>query len=313
MTEFVVAVCTAQRPEMLRRCLESLVQLTAPTDARIQIIVVENALTPDSAEIVSSIQQKSPIEIHYRLEQRSGIPFARNAALDLATALGADWIALIDDDEYAEPDWLIKLYEGSVTFGADVASGPVDQICVGEPPDWWTPRIRPCRPTGKILRGAATNNILMRAHLVRKDGLALRFDERLLGGSEDVEFFRRATDNGAKIIWVAEARLCEELPASRLSVKKRISRTYMVATSQAQVLRIQRGAVRGFLTLLPKIMRGLIIGSSALLFSAIVWIVRPIAGKSLFYSGALRIVKAAGQILGGFGFYSAYYRTIDGR
>ena len=313
MTGFVVAVCTAQRPEMLRRCLESLLHLTAPSDARIRIVVIENSLTPDSAEIVSAIQQQTPIEIRYRLEQRLGIPFARNAALDLANALGADWIALIDDDEYAEPDWLIKLYEACVTFEADVANGPVEQICVGEPPDWWTPRVRPCRPTGKILRGAPTNNILMRAHLVREDGLALRFDERLLGGSEDVEFFRRATRNGVKIIWVAEARLREELPASRLSVKKRISRTYMVATSQAQVLRIRQGAVRGFLTLLPKISRGLVLGSLVLLCGAIVWIILPTAGKALFYGGALRIVKAAGQILGGFGFYSAYYRSIDGR
>ena len=85
--------------------------LTAPSDARIQIVVIENALTPGSAEIVSAVQQQTPIKIHYRLEPRSGIPFARNAALDLANALGADWIALIDDDEYAEPDWLLKLYE----------------------------------------------------------------------------------------------------------------------------------------------------------------------------------------------------------
>jgi succinoglycan biosynthesis protein ExoM len=313
MPEFVVAVCTTKRPEMLRRCLESVARLTAPDDGRIQIVVIENANTPSLADIVSAVQEQTARTIHYRLERRSGIPFARNAALNLANSLGADWIALIDDDEYAEPDWLLKLHLACVEFKADVANGPVDQIYEGAPPDWWEPCSRLKRPTGKILRGAPTNNILMRAHLVRKAGMGLQFDERLLCGSEDVEFFRRARDKGAKIIWVADAWLHEEVLACRLSAKRLFSRAYMVATSQAHVSRIRRGTVAGFLVLLPKIIRRLIMGSVALLISSIVWIVRPAAGKSLFYSGAFRIVKALGQISGGFGYHSAYYRSIDGR
>lgn len=313
MQEFVIAVCTARRPEMLRRCLESLVRLSVPSGGNLQIVVIENSLEPAAASIVADVQKQADIAIHYRIETCLGIPFARNAALDLSSALGADWIGLIDDDEFADPDWLLKLHDGCIAFAADVANGPVDQICEEAPPEWWQSLAYPDRPTGKQLRGAPTNNILMRARLVRKDGLSLRFDERLISGSEDVEFFRHAVAKGARIIWVADAWLHEVLPASRLTPKKLIARAYMVATSQTRVSQIHRGRFAGVLVLFPKILRRLIVGSLALAASAVVWLVRPAAGRSLFYSGAFRIVKAVGNILGCFGYSSEYYKSIEGR
>ena len=311
--KFVIAVCTARRPKMLRRCLESLIRLSVPAGGSLRIVVIENSSEPTAASIVAEIQRQADVAIHYRTESRPGIPFARNAALDLSNALGADWIGLIDDDEFADSDWLLKLHDACIAFGADVANGPIDQICEGTPPEWWESRSYPDRPTGKQLRGAPTNNILMRARLVRQDGLALRFDERLVSGSEDVEFFRHAVAKGAQIIWVADAWLHEVLPASRLTPKKLLARAYMVATSQTRVSQIRRGRFTGVLVLIPKILRRLIVGIFALVASAVVWLVRPAAGKFLFYSGALRIVKAAGNILGSFGYSGGYYKSIEGR
>lgn len=298
---------------MLRRCLESLVRLSVPANAGLQIVVVENSLTPTAASIVADTQKQTAIAIHYHVEPRIGIPFARNATLEFANGLGADWIALIDDDEFAEPDWLVKLHDACVAFDADVANGPVDQICEGTPPEWWEPGSKPDRPTGKKLRGAPTNNILMRARLIRGDGLALRFDERLMSGSEDVQFFRQAVRHGAKIIWVADAWVHEILTANRLTPKKLLARAYMVATSQAQVSQIRRGRYSGIVVLLPKIMRRLIVGTLALVASAFVWLIRPAAGRALFYSGAFRIVKAFGNISGSFGYTGEYYQSIEGR
>jgi len=311
--KFVIAVCTARRPKMLQRCLESLVRLSVPAGAHLQIVVIENSPEPTAEDIVAEVRRQADIAIHYRTESRPGIPFARNAALDLSNALGADWIGLIDDDEFADPDWLVKLHGACIAFAADVANGPVDQICEGMPPEWWESRTYPDRATGKQLRGAPTNNILMRASLIRKDGLALRFDERLVSGSEDVEFFRHAVTKGARIVWVADAWLHEVLPASRLTPKKLLARAYMVATSQTRVSQIRRGRFAGVLVLLPKILRRLIVGSFALAACAVVWLIRPAAGKFLFYSGAFRIVKAAGNILGSFGYSGDYYKSIEGR
>ncbi|WP_181336513.1 glycosyltransferase family 2 protein [Hyphomicrobium methylovorum] len=313
MIEFVIAVCTARRPEMLRRCLNSLIHLDAPKDGRIQIVVIENDATPDSQFVVTEVASGTDLPIHYKLQTRRGIPYARNAALDLATSLNADWIALIDDDEYADPEWLVKLYQGCLDFAADVAHGPVNQICEGVSPDWWEPYSRPERKTGEILRGAPTNNILMRAELVRDSGYAMRFDERLLSGSEDIEFFRRAINNGARIIWVADAWLHESLPASRLTPRRLLARAYMVATSQTQVSQIQRGKIPGMLAVMPKILRRLVVGAISVPVSLLVWIVHPTAGRAMFYSGAFRIVKALGSLSGGFGHNGAYYRSTDGR
>jgi succinoglycan biosynthesis protein ExoM len=51
----------------------------------------------------------APFPVYYVHEPICGIARARNAALDKATELGADWIAMLDDDEVADPRWLANL------------------------------------------------------------------------------------------------------------------------------------------------------------------------------------------------------------
>jgi succinoglycan biosynthesis protein ExoM len=166
MTEFIIAVCSSRRPLMLRSCLESLTRLQTRPDWRVRIVVVENDSTSRSAGVVDDIRRQTGMEIHYKLEPRIGIPFARNAAMDLASSLEPDWIALIDDDETAHPDWLLRLHDACVRFDADVAAGPVRSICEVAVPAWWRPGRTRNEPTGTPLQGAPTSNILMRACLM---------------------------------------------------------------------------------------------------------------------------------------------------
>lgn len=313
MPEFIISVCTARRPLMLRACLESLTRLQILPDWRLRIVVIENDLTPRSAGVVDNIRRQTAIEIHYKLEPHIGIPFARNAAMDLASSLEPDWIALIDDDETAHPDWLLHLHDACVRFDADVAAGPVRRMCEVAAPAWWSPGRIPKDPTGTPLQGASTSNILMRASLVRKSGLAMRFDERLIDGSEDVEFFRRAHRNGAKIVWAADAWVDEFVPASRLDAKRDLSRSYMVAVSQAQVCQMHHGRFLATMLLIPKILRRTVTGATAITLSLLLWPVAPSKGRRLFHYGAARLFRALGHIAGCVGLKSKYYAVIDGR
>ena len=94
-------IATYNRPELLERCLDHLRrQTTAPT----QIIVVDSSLDERSAEVVRA---------------RGGITYLRNPlgrghtatsrALGIAAAADVDVIAFIDDDAFADPDWLEQL------------------------------------------------------------------------------------------------------------------------------------------------------------------------------------------------------------
>jgi hypothetical protein len=101
----VVCVCTCQRPALLARCLESLGAQVIPDGVAISLIVVDN--TPDRAARLTVAQfcVTAPFQVYYVHEPEHGC--ARNAALNKAVALGADRIAMLDDDEQTAPDWRV--------------------------------------------------------------------------------------------------------------------------------------------------------------------------------------------------------------
>lgn len=99
-----VVVCTRERPEMLQRCLQSLLTLDYPDYA---ILVVDNdPLTDRTREVVEGFA--SPM-IEYIVEPRKGLSRARNTAV---TSVGDGIVAFIDDDEVASRNWLAEIARG---------------------------------------------------------------------------------------------------------------------------------------------------------------------------------------------------------
>lgn len=309
---FVVAVCTARRPGLLERCLVSLTALEAPDGADVAIAVVENDAAPASREVVDRVAADTSREIRYVLEPRRGIPFARNRALALALDMGADWIALIDDDESADPDWLVKLDGAATRFGADVANGPVRRVYEVREPHWWKGQRQKARATGTRIPEAPTNNVLISARLVRPDGLGLSFDERLTYGSEDMDFFRRADRAGAHMIWVDDAFVEEYIPASRVTTRRLLSRLHMAAASGAFNMVLSDGRGRAALKFVPKSARRIVLGALAVPVGAGIALVAKQRGEKILYYGLTRIAKGTGNVRGLLGVAHRYYDQIDG-
>lgn len=111
----LVAVCTRARPKMLAACLASLSRLNIPSPLDASAIVIENNDKPDSYPVVEEARKHTSLKIHYVLEPTLGIACARNRALQQARTLGVDYLAFIDDDETAEPNWLAALLEVALT------------------------------------------------------------------------------------------------------------------------------------------------------------------------------------------------------
>lgn len=312
MTHFTVTICTAKRPNMFSVALQSLVKLSVPEGGTLSIAVIENDQTSQSLGVVEEIRKSSPIPVIYYLEPDIGIPQARNRSIEAAIAENADWIAMIDDDEYAEPDWLLQLYNACVRFNADVATGPVRQICDGTPPHWWKPVADSRNVTGELRRDAYTNNVLFHSRLVAADGFALRFDLRFTFGADDIDFFRRAYEKGARIVSVAEAKVVETVPASRLVLGRYLKRNYMVAGSNSYFGVMHDGRAKTVRRRLPGIVRRLFIGSALVVSGACIWPVVRLAGEKAMFKGASSLAKASGSLSGMFGRTSDYYRNIDG-
>jgi O-antigen biosynthesis protein len=98
-----IAVCTRDRPEDLKLCLDSLLCQDHP---RLDILVVDNAPTTDATE---RLVEDSYPEVRYVREPRPGLDWARNRAI--AEAHG-EIIAYTDDDVVADPGWAAALAAG---------------------------------------------------------------------------------------------------------------------------------------------------------------------------------------------------------
>lgn len=312
MVHFTVTICTAKRPEMLAAALRSVVDLIVPDGGTLSIVVVENDVTPLSRDVVDTIRSATAVPIRYCLETHIGIPYARNRSLDEAIAENADWIAILDDDETAPRDWLVLLYDACKSFEAHVATGSARQIPDVPPPHWWKPLSQLGKPTGFMRRDAYTNNVMFNAKLIAADGFALRFDDRLTFGADDVDFFRRAHAQGARIVTVAEAVVEERVPASRLSLSRVLKRTYMVAAANAHLGVLRDGRAKAGLRRLPSIVRRALIGILLLIAGTIVWPIRQLAGEKFMFKGSSSLTKAWGSLCGLAGGASSYYRNVDG-
>ena len=119
-----IGITTRNRPRLLANALHSLAQLEVPEHSSLQYIVVENNGHLGMREVVRR-SPLDPAKTHLELEPRIGIPFARNKVLKIAARVKCDFLAFIDDDEQAHPNWISELVKRQQATGADLVCGPV--------------------------------------------------------------------------------------------------------------------------------------------------------------------------------------------
>ncbi len=98
-----VVICSRDRAESLERCLESVIALDYPN---YEIILVDNAPSSDATKRVAEKFREAGVALRYVLEPIPGVSVARNTALSY---VNGDIVACIDDDELADPLWLLEL------------------------------------------------------------------------------------------------------------------------------------------------------------------------------------------------------------
>lgn len=311
-----VCLCTARRPEMLRRCLGSLIaQKVDQARIAFQIIVVDNNPSGDAAPIVLSAATASGFPIHYVHEPRPGIPMARNAALEAALKFGADWIAFIDDDEFAPEDWLATLFATAEAYGADVLHGHVERLYPEKLPFWarTVSRHEQKRHEGEIRPKAATDNVMFRAAFVSGEKGRVRFDEALrYSGGSDTDFFIALRKAGAKIVFSFRPRIFEEILPSRLSFRSQTLRSYRIAAGDFRRIRTDRGALHLLWRYGPRTLGRLIVGLVCLVLSGPLYLVRPELFKAVFLRGVKSMLLMAALASSLLRVYPQPYRRIIG-
>lgn len=210
-----VCVCTLRRVNLLHKLLQRLQLQETAGLFQYSIVVIDNDAAGSAKETVTSSNSRDVAGIVYEIEPVQTIPAARNHALMLAEG---NYIAIIDDDEFPPPDWLITMYRAIQTFGVDGALGPVHPFFEQQPPEWLLKSRfceRPVIQTGTLLSWdqTRTGNVLLKRDVFDRDNLC--FDERMTTGGTDREFFKQAMRLGRRFVAVAEAPVYEVVPPER--------------------------------------------------------------------------------------------------
>jgi succinoglycan biosynthesis protein ExoM len=308
----VIAICTRRRPKMLESCLSSITAQMPLDGVHIEIAVIENNDALTCREITERHARASGIPIHAVLERELGIPFARNACARFAVENNFYWILYIDDDEVARPDWLATMIAASRTYEADVLFGRVVPIYPKGSPAWMAPQSVNKRPTGAVLKSAEGHNTLVRASVFRPDGLGLRYDTTMrFSGGSDTDFFWRVHAAGGRIVWVGDAVVEENVPASRMTVRWQLQRTFRVSVNIAVLQEKRYGrAVAGLRAALKG--AGRIVNGLVRLPAVLVCIVGPDATRRAAFNALKQIASGLGSFAYIAGVRPQPYRKVDG-
>ena len=228
-----VCICTYKRPDLLGRLLRSLESQQTNGLFTYSIVVADNDGSRSAEALVIEVAAASAISIRYCVESRQNIALARNKAVDNADG---DYIAFIDDDEFATNAWLLTLFESCIQHGVDGVLGPVKPHFDKQPPSWVVRGgfyDRATYPTGFVIdwRKGRTGNVLLKKALFA--GLAQPFRAEFRTG-EDQEFFCRLINQGHVFIWCNEAVVYEVVPPIRWSRRFMLRRYWLRGAMEPQ-------------------------------------------------------------------------------
>lgn len=337
-TKVAICVCTCQRPKMLERCLVSLITQQVDATLDIHIIVASNGPTraAEASEVVRGLSPASQFPITFTHDPAAGIARARNSAMLHALSIGAQWVAFIDDDEIADPEWIANLMAPEwrrfpVLMGANVYQYPP------HPPFWTLDKgdtALSAVDEGLLCKTASSGNVRFSTRLVTA---GLRFDEELnLAGGEDNDFFSRAHEMGFQITRTYRAITREMVHAERLTYAYQIYRAYWCAASDMRRLAVHKGWRQAILRKAGSVPMNTVFGLLWLalsvpfaLLSIVSFMLIPLDGndegkaalfcralltqyKKFALRGGKRIAKSAGRLAAMLGHLPQPYRTIHG-
>ena len=240
-----IIICTRNRAFALTDCLNSLAASVVNAGLKdAEIVVVNNASTDNTAEVVNAWAATSPVPVQLVLETRKGLSAARNCGARVARG---QLIVFTDDDCRLSPTYIAEAlkYEASDN-GLVMRSGAV---VLGDPDDlpitiktvtamkqWKKPMS--VKDEGDLLGGSLIGcNMVMRREVLDKLGT---FDENLGAGTlcpaaEDTDYFYRAYLAGVTLELVPDLVIVHYHGRKRESDRTSLLKNYGVGNAALAV------------------------------------------------------------------------------
>ena len=218
-----VIVCTYNRQYILPICLQSLVDQTIGRGLY-EVIVVNNHSTDGTQNIAESFVEKYE-NFRVVFEKKQGLSQARNRGWKEAQG---NYIAYIDDDAIAYPDWISSIVDFIERHpNAGVFGGPYDAFYLVSKPDWFPPEY------GSLHLGKQERCIKLGSEWITGSNMVIRkelfykyggFDVTLgmigckAAYGEEVNFFLSMHDKGSRIFYVPSIRVAHLVAEYKMSL-----------------------------------------------------------------------------------------------
>ncbi|MEW7007042.1 glycosyltransferase family 2 protein [Lentilitoribacter sp. EG35] len=225
--ELIVTIPTYKRPQQLKLTLQSLVNQTI--DKKFAVIVMDNHEGTEGAQSAKSCMTSADLngaDLNgiVILAHDRGNCHAYNAGWKTALLEFKNfrYLAVIDDDEVADPRWLEELVNTAESVGADIVGGPQIQQFKAEAHNVWKrhPVFLPhYKQTGPVPILYSSGNVLISRHVLEhmpSPHLDPMFN--FIGGG-DSDFYSRCKREGFTFAWCNSAQVLEDVPSQRATFK----------------------------------------------------------------------------------------------
>ena len=261
MHKIAIGVTTYKRPKLLKRTLEAIAKLEVV--AEVHVFVADN--DPEKHEGVDTANEISALGFPFPLTAFSvlgrGFTYPRNALVARAFEIeDFDGLAIVDDDQRPEPNWLQAMIDVQVKFQADVVAPLVMPEFESHPSLWSrTSKIyfRDGSVTGLVATLSGDGGILFARRIVNLVSKPWYNHMFSLTGGADADLFLRMKKNGARFARTSKSIIHEFYPATRLSLAWAFKRSYRIGNATILIQLQNQSKSKLILRQLPKIVAGL--------------------------------------------------------
>jgi len=215
-TDISLIICSRNRSPALSQTLLAIGQLDVPSHCRVELIVVDNASTDSTAQVIQSFR---PTHMAYRPihESRKGQCYARNAAL---AASSGQLLLFTDDDVRPDRCWIDQLSRPIIDRRCEATVGKIS-LAPHLVRQWMTPLHRrwlaaPDEPRPSEVELIGANMAFHRHVLARVPAFDTDLGPGGLGFGDDTLFSFQLQEAGDSISYVQQAGVVHHLNASRL-------------------------------------------------------------------------------------------------
>jgi succinoglycan biosynthesis protein ExoM len=238
-----------------------------------EILLVDNDQGKSCAKIAEHLEREAKVRFTYAVEPAAGVANARNTAVGMAKGR---FVAFLDDDEVAKPNWLADLMAVQTQTNADVVFGPIEARL---PESSAQPRSYFQAFFSRILDGESRlidkpygcGNSLLKRDTVLRGPTPFNPSTNETGGEDDL-LWTDVRKWGGTFAWAKDAWVYEDVPESRASWAYLTKRAF--AYGHNTTAQWYDGEKRSYLQVVLSMARGTFQALSMAPISAILWLIR---------------------------------------